>query len=140
MFVVFDYKTITFLVISMIIVLGAIAYFLRDCNCKTGPQGPQGPPGQSVDLSNYKGNVKVTGDIYASGMIKSGDCQLNCNSMPTPTPTPKSSSYTGWVVAGVFIGIFVGVGALVFYKKYGKRLFGESRSSSSSSTRGLGDE
>lgn len=135
MFVVFDYKSITFLVIAIIIVLSAIAYFSRDCNCKTGPQGPQGPPGQSVDLSNYQGNVKVTGDIYASGMIKSGDCKLNCDT-PTPTPTSSSgssgsSSSTGWIIGGIFIGIFIAIvviGALVLYnEKIYETLFGKSK-------------
>ena len=97
MFVVFDYKSIIFIVIAMIIVLGSIAYFLRDCNCKTGPQGPQGPPGQPMDMSNYIGDINVTGDIKASGKIKAGDCELNC----TPAPTPSSS--TGWIIAIIVI-------------------------------------
>lgn len=118
MFVVFDHKSIIFIIIAMIIVLGSIAYFLRDCNCKTGPQGPQGLPGQSMDMSNYIGNVNVTGDIKASGKIKAGECELNC----TPTPTPESSSSTGWIIAiAVLIGIIIVSVAVVYFYIYDQK-------------------
>lgn len=129
MFVVFDYKSITFLVIAVIIIIGAIAYFMRDCNCKTGPQGPQGPAGQTIDLSDYKGNVNISGDIYASGKIKSGDCQLNCN-VPTPTPTKSSSSSSTWIWVSVSLFIILIGAGYAYYKGrsngigMGKRLFG----------------
>ena len=117
MFVVFDYKTIIFIVISIIVVLGSIVYFLRDCNCKTGPQGPEG---KSFDMSNYVGNVNVKGDILASGKIKSGNCELNCVS-PTPSTNvspseSSSSSSTGWIIGSVIFGvILVGAGSYYFF-------------------------
>lgn len=119
MFVVFDYKSIIFIIIAMIVILASIAYFLRDCNCKTGPAGPAGPAGQSIDMSNYVGNVNVTGDISASGKIKSGQCELNCTSPPTPIPTESSrsssSSKTGWIIASVVFGILVVAGVVVYF-------------------------
>ena len=115
MFVVFDHKSIIFIIIAMIIVLGSIAYFLRDCNCKTGPQGL---PGQSMDMSNYIGNVNVTGDIKASGKIKAGECELNCTlPPPTPTPTtPSSSSTTGLIIFSVVLGIVLVVVGVLYFK------------------------
>lgn len=126
MFVVFDHKSIIFIIIAMIIVLGAIAYFLRDCNCKTGPAGPMGPQGQSgqsFDMSNYVGNVNVTGDISASGKIKSGQCELNCTSPPptippTPMPNESSSSSSGWIIGSVVFGIVLVVVGVLYFKYF----------------------
>lgn len=111
MFVVFDYKSIIFIVIAMTVILGSIAYFLRDCNCKTGPQGPVGPSGQSIDMSNYVGNVNVTGDISASGKITAGKCELNC----TP-PDTSSSSTSGFIIFSVVLGIVLLAGVLLYFK------------------------
>lgn len=118
MFVVFDYKSIIFIIIAMIVILGSIAYFLRDCNCKTGPVGPAGPAGQSIDMSNYQGNINVIGDISASGKIKSGECQLNCN-QPSPSPSPESStSRTGWVIGSVIFGIILVIAVSSYFYFY----------------------
>ena len=88
----------------MIVIFGSIAYFLRDCKCKVGPQGP---PGESVDMSNYKGNINVIGDISASGKIKSRDCELNCNK-PTPdTPDSSGSKWWIWLLLAILIIVVV---------------------------------
>jgi hypothetical protein len=113
MLIVFDQKTLIFLIIVIFIMIATLIYFLRECNCKIGPKGDQGErgdkgekgdKGDKMDLSNYKGNIKVIGDITSSGTITSGDCPLTCQS---------TGLGAGWMI--LIIVTFIGLLCLGLY-------------------------
>jgi hypothetical protein len=96
---------------SIIILFSLVIYiFSKDWT------GPRGPPGPDTDLSNYKGDVNISGNIVASGIVKSGDCKLSCNTS-TDDDSGSGKSTTALVIIVVILSLSA-IGGGVYYYKY----------------------
>ena len=104
MFTPFNVFTASSIIVLFILV---IYIFSKDWT------GPRGPPGYDTDLSNYKGDVNISGNIVATGIVKSGDCKLSCN---TTTDDSGSGKSTTALVIILVILVILAIGGFYYYK------------------------
>jgi len=94
-----------FTVVSIVVLFSIVIYiFNKDWT------GPRGMPGPNTDLSDYKGDVSISGNIKATGSVNSGDCRLTCNS-------PEKDSGMGASTIALIVLILLLIGGGIYYKR-----------------------